>query len=64
MSTIPAGFVPKRHRYTIKEAAEFLGICEKSVRRAIKRGLLRASKAFSKIFIPGEDVETFFARTC
>lgn len=50
--------------FTIKEAAVYLAISDKSVRRAIKRGLLKPSKAFRKLLIPFSQLENFYAATC
>lgn len=55
---IPLGF------FTIKETAAFLSVSDKSVRRLIKRGELRYSKAFRKLIIPIEDLVSFYERTC
>ena len=49
--------------FTVKEAARELNLSEKSIRRLLGRGLLRASKATRKILIPRCDIETFFERT-
>jgi len=53
----------KPSTYTIREAADRLNISQDTVRRLIKRGLLRRSLALRKILIPVEDVETFMGRT-
>lgn len=56
---------PQRGFYTIKEAAHYLAVSDKSVRRAIKRGLLKPSKAFRKLLIPAMQLETdFYNSTC
>lgn len=46
----------EKRLYTAKEAAESLGICDKSVRGLVKRGLLKPIKrAFHKfLFTPAE----------
>ena len=49
--------------YTIKEAAAYLRVCQKTVRNLISRKLLRTSKVLRHIRIPGEDVENLFAQT-
>ena len=54
----------EKKTYTIREAADYLGISQDTVRRLIKRGLLRRSLALRKILIPAEDVENFLAKTC
>lgn len=56
-------FKPEKASYTVKEAIRYLGMSDSTIRRLIRRKLLRASKALAKIHILGEDVETFFART-
>lgn len=55
---------PHKPAYTIKEAALYLNISTKSVRRLIERKLLRTSKALAKVMILGDDVETLYERTC
>lgn len=52
-----------KHVYTIAEA-EYLALSEATIRRLIKRGLLRRSHSVGKILIPGLDVERFMERTC
>jgi DNA-binding transcriptional MerR regulator len=46
----------EKRLYTLKEAAESLGVCTKSVRGLVKRGLLKPIKrAFHKfLFTPAE----------
>lgn len=56
-------FTPKQATYTIKEACIYLRLGDTALRDLIRRKLLRKSKAVRKIIIPGEDVETFVART-
>jgi excisionase family DNA binding protein len=51
---------PRQGFYTIKEAACYLRVSDKSVRRAIGRGLLRPSKAFRKLLIPAIQLEKDF----
>jgi excisionase family DNA binding protein len=53
----------RKQYYTIKEAADYLSISDKSVRRLVKRGLLRPSRALRKLLIPIAELEGFFART-
>lgn len=64
MITIPKGFMPKKATYTLKESSAYLGMSINTVRDLITRGILRKSNCVSKIFIPGEDVETLMERTC
>jgi len=54
----------KKQTYTIRDAADYLGVSQDTVRRLIKRGLLRRSLALRKILIPAEDVENFVTKTC
>ena len=56
-------FIPQQATYTAREAAAYLKVSERQIRNFIARKLLRKSKAQSKTLIPGEDVETFLART-
>jgi excisionase family DNA binding protein len=53
----------KKQTYTIKGAAAYLGVSEDTIRRLIKRNLMRRSLALRKILIPAEDVENFVANT-
>jgi excisionase family DNA binding protein len=59
-----AAFIPQKASYSSKEAAAYLNVSERTIRNFIARKLLRKSKALSRTLIPGEDVETFFAKTC
>lgn len=52
-----------REFLTIKEIAFLCNVSEKSIRRAIKRGLFNPSVAFRKILIPADQVSTFYDRT-
>ncbi|WP_282121522.1 helix-turn-helix domain-containing protein [Ruegeria atlantica] len=45
--------------WTIAETAEFLGVCEKTVRRRITAGDLRASKVGVQWRIRPEDIEAY-----
>ena len=56
-------FIPQQGTYTTKEAAAYLKVSERQIRYFIARKLLRKSKAQRRTLIPGEDVETFLART-
>lgn len=46
-----------------QETARVLGICDKSVRRLILRGLIRPSRALRHILIPKEEIERFLRDT-
>lgn len=50
--------------YTIKEAAFYLGVSEKSVRRLIDRGYFNPSVALRKKLIPRHELESFHEKTC
>ncbi len=45
--------------YTIKDTAQILSISEKSVRRLLERGLLKASPALRIKLITRESIEAF-----
>lgn len=45
---------------TVKDAAAFLRVSEKTVRRLIRRGFFRPSKAIRKILIPRAQLEAFY----
>jgi excisionase family DNA binding protein len=49
---------------TVKEAAIYLNVSTKTIRRLLERGLLKSSKALRKKLIPCTDLESFFQRTC
>lgn len=53
----------KKQTYTIREAAEYLSVSDDTIRRLVKRGVLRRSLAVRKILISAEDVENFIAKT-
>lgn len=55
--------VPGRLAYSLKETAEMLGICDKSVRRLILRGLIRPSRALRHVLIPKTEIERFLRDT-
>ena len=54
-----AGMQAKKRYYDIKEAAVYLNVCSKQVRRYLTRGLLQRSLAGRKIQIPAESLEDF-----
>jgi len=54
---------PSRLAYSVKEAAHMLGVCDKSVRRLILRGLIRPSRALRHILIPKDELERFLRET-
>jgi excisionase family DNA binding protein len=55
--------VPQRLAYSLKETAAMLGICDKSVRRLILRGLIRPSRALRHVLIPKTEIERFLRDT-
>ena len=54
---------PARLAYSVQETARMLGVCDKSVRRLILRGLIRPSRALRHILIPKDELERFLRDT-
>jgi orotate phosphoribosyltransferase-like protein len=54
---------PIRKFLTLKQTAEELNLCVKSVRRLIDRGLLKTSKGTRAVRIPIEEIEAYKRRT-
>ena len=54
---------PTRLAYSVQETARMLGVCDKSVRRLILRGLIRPSRALRHILIPKDELERFLRDT-
>src|SRR5438034_10685270 len=52
-----------RLAFSVKEAAALLGVSEKTVRRLIKRKLLRASNALRHLLISRREIERFLRDT-
>jgi excisionase family DNA binding protein len=52
-----------RLAFSVKEAAALLGVSEKTVRRLIKRKLLRASSALRHLLISRREIERFLQET-
>ena len=52
-----------RLAYKLKEAAAMLGVSEKSVRRAIGRGLIKSSRAFRHVLITAAELKAFLQNT-
>ena len=48
----------------INEAAHYLRVSTKQIRRFKNKGYLRTSLVLRKIIIPWEDLESFASRTC
>lgn len=55
----PAG----RLAFSIQETAQMLGVCDKSIRRLIDRGLIRPSRALRHLLIPKDEIERFLRET-
>jgi excisionase family DNA binding protein len=49
----------KRKAYSIKETGMLLGISQPSVRRLIKRGLLRPNRALRHLLVPASEIDRF-----
>lgn len=52
-----------RLAFSIRETALMLGICDKSVRRLILRGVIRPCRALRHILIPKDEIERFLRET-
>jgi hypothetical protein len=53
---------PQQHALKIKDAAQYLGgLSITSVRRLIKRGLIRPNRALRHILIPVAELDRFLA---
>jgi len=66
MNTIaqaPSAPPSARLAYSIQETAQMLGVCDKSVRRLILRGLLRPSRALRHLLIPKDELDRFLRDT-
>ena len=50
--------------YDINQAAQALNCSTKSVRRLIRRGLLKPCCALRKVLIPRKQIEEFIGTTC
>ena len=48
----------------INETAALLNCCTKSVRRLVRRGLLKPCNALRKVLIPRKQIEDFIKATC
>ena len=60
---IPAENPLPRLAYSVREAADMLGVCEKTIRRLIHRGLLHPSIALRHLLIPKKEIERFLEET-
>lgn len=69
MNTMTTATAPRPDRedgrlaYNIRETARMLGVCDKSVRRLILRGLIRPSRALRHILIPKTELDRFLRDT-
>jgi excisionase family DNA binding protein len=54
---------PVRKFLTLKQTAEELNYCVKTVRRLIDRGLIKTSKGTRAVRIPLEEIEAYKRRT-
>ena len=61
-TSMPTSRLP-RLAYSVREAAEILGVSEKSVRRLIARRLLRPSRALRHLLIPRSELDRFLKET-
>jgi excisionase family DNA binding protein len=52
-----------RLAFSIRETAQMLGVCEKSVRRLIERGLLKTSRALRHHRVTKQEIERFLKDT-
>ncbi|MBE7504191.1 MAG: helix-turn-helix domain-containing protein [Verrucomicrobiales bacterium] len=52
-----------RLAYSIQETARMLGVCNKSIRRLILRGLIRPSRALRHLLIPKAELDRFLRDT-
>ena len=55
--------LPPRKSVNVKEAAAMIGVCEESVRRLVRRKLLKKANAFRTILIPIEEIDIFLGET-
>ena len=59
----PLNGTPPRVAYSVQETARMLGVCDKSIRRLILRGLIRPSRALRHILIPKDEIDRFLRDT-
>jgi excisionase family DNA binding protein len=63
-SRLPEGDgTPGYMGFTVKQTAELLGLCNDTVYRLLKRGLLRSSSALRHKIIPKSEIERFLKET-
>ena len=63
-NSAPVAPLPEPLLYDIKQSAQSLNCCTKSVRRLIARGYLSPCKALRKILIPKPQIDAFLKATC
>ena len=69
MNTMTTATTPRPDRedgrlaYSIQETARMLGVCDKSIRRLILRGLIRPSRALRHLLIPKAELDRFLRDT-
>ncbi len=52
-----------RLAFSVSETAIMLGVCDKTVRRLVHRGLLRPSKALRHLLISRKEIDRFLEET-
>lgn len=55
---------PTKATYTIRQAAAYLCVSERTIRNLIYRKLLRRSYALRRVLLLGQDVESLLEKTC
>ncbi len=53
----------EKRLYNIHEAAESLGMCERSIRNLVKRGLLKPKRILNKFLFSAAELNRFVAET-
>src|SRR5713226_9475902 len=62
-TTVNSELLGSRLAFSVSEAAEILGVSEKTIRRLIARGLLKPSRALRHLLIPKKEIERFLDET-
>ncbi len=63
MNTSNTTPIETRIAYKLSEAATLLGVSTTTIRRAIKRGLIKPSRAFRHVIISKEELNRFLVTT-
>lgn len=63
LGNLEGGGTPSRMSFTVKQAAEALGVSNATVYRLLTRGLLRSSSALRTKVIPRTEIERFLKET-